>query len=144
MPKLTMVTKIESGECPIRSILDRVGDKWSVLIFVALKDEAKRFNEIKRLIGDISQRVLTSTLRRLEADGYISRKVYPTAPPKVEYSLTPRGQELFTLIHPLILWAKEEFVKAYSKVARPQKTQSSFAGIEQISKVIRDSIYIDS
>ena len=83
MPKLTMVTKIESGECPIRSVLDRVGDKWSVLIFVALKDEAKRFNEIKRLIGDISQRVLTSTLRRLEADGYISRKVYPTAPPKV-------------------------------------------------------------
>jgi len=107
MPKLTMVTKIESGECPIRSILDRVGDKWSVLIFVALKDEAKRFNEIKRLIGDISQRVLTSTLRRLEADGYISRKVYPTAPPKVEYSLTARGQELFTLIHPLIVWAKE-------------------------------------
>ena len=83
MPKLTMVTKIESGECPIRSVLDRVGDKWWVLIFVALIDEAKRFNEIKRLIGDISQRVLTSTLRRLEADGYISRKVYPTAPPRL-------------------------------------------------------------
>jgi len=82
MPKLTMVTKIENEECPIRSVLDHVGDKWSVLIFVALKDEAKRFNEIKRLIGDISQRVLTSTLRRLEADGYISRKVYPTGPPQ--------------------------------------------------------------
>ena len=59
-PWLAIVPRSASGECPIRSVLDRVGDKWSVLIFVALKDEAKRFNEIKRLIGDISQRVLTS------------------------------------------------------------------------------------
>ena len=107
MPKLTIFEKIETGECPIRSVLDRVGDKWSVLIFVALKDDTKRFNEIKRAIGDISQRVLTSTLRRLEADGYIVRKVYPTAPPKVEYSLTQRGQELFQLILPMIKWAKD-------------------------------------
>lgn len=107
MPKLTIFEKIETGECPIRSVLDRVGDKWSVLIFVALKDGTKRFNEIKRAIGDISQRVLTSTLRRLEADGYIVRKVYPTAPPKVEYSLTQRGQELFQLILPMIKWAKD-------------------------------------
>ncbi len=136
MPKLTMVTKIESGECPIRSVLDRVGDKWSVLIFVALKDEAKRFNEIKRLIGDISQRVLTSTLRRLEADGYISRKVYPTAPPKVEYSLTARGQELFTLIH-----VNKRIVKSIfeSRAA----SQNSSAEIEQISEVIRDSTDFD-
>lgn len=106
MLKVTVIDKKHAEDCPIRNVLDRVGDKWSVLIFCVLAEEPKRFNEIKRLIGDITQRVLTSTLRKLEADGFVSREVFPTSPPKVVYTLTTQGQELLSLLGPLIQWAE--------------------------------------
>lgn len=106
MLKVTVVDRKDAENCPIRSVLDRVGDKWSVLIFCVLEDGDKRFNEIKRALGDITQRVLTSTLRKLEADGYISREVFPTSPPKVIYGLTERGRELLALMLPMIEWAE--------------------------------------
>lgn len=98
---------IHSPECQaVNSVLARVGDKWSVLTIVLLGDGPKRFNEVKRLVGGISQRMLTLTLRGLERDGLVTRTVYPTIPPRVEYELTPLGRSLRAAVEPLGLWAK--------------------------------------
>jgi DNA-binding HxlR family transcriptional regulator len=98
---------IHSPECQaVNSVLARVGDKWSVLTIVLLGDGPKRFNEVKRLVGGISQRMLTLTLRGLERDGLVTRTVYPTIPPRVEYELTPLGRSLRQAVEPLGLWAK--------------------------------------
>jgi len=95
--------------CPIRNVLDKVGNKWSLLVLVALNERKLRFMELKRLIGDITQRVLTQTLRNLERDGYVARKVYPTSPPAVEYWLTPLGKSLLKPMFGLITWANSRF-----------------------------------
>jgi DNA-binding HxlR family transcriptional regulator len=90
----------------IGSILARVGDKWTVLIVVLLADGPKRFNEIKRMVGGISQRMLTFTLRGLERDGLVTRTVFPTTPQRVDYELTKLGGTLWRAIEPLSLWAR--------------------------------------
>lgn len=93
--------------CPIRNVVARFGDKWSLLVLLVIDDEGiVRFNELGRMIPDISTRVLSGTLRTLEADGLITRKVYAQVPPKVEYSLTPTGKSLIPLIHQLTEWAQ--------------------------------------
>src|SRR6202140_4830650 len=89
----------------IGSILARVGDKWTVLIVVLLADGPKRFNEIKRMVGGISQRMLTFTLRGLERDGLVTRTVYPTIPPRVDYELTELGRTLIEPLAALGAWA---------------------------------------
>lgn len=92
--------------CPIRSVLDGIGGKWSILILEALgKKGTLRFNEISRELGDISQKMLTSTLRLLEADGIISRQIYAEVPPRVEYELTELGRDLLPNIRNLIDWS---------------------------------------
>ncbi|BDI34457.1 transcriptional regulator [Capsulimonas corticalis] len=91
--------------CPIREILDRIGDKWSVLVISNLADETLRFNALKQRITGISQRMLTETVRKLERNGILTRTVYPTIPPRVEYSLTPLGQTVVGPIQTLIQWA---------------------------------------
>jgi DNA-binding HxlR family transcriptional regulator len=97
-----------TGECPVRNILARLGDKWSLLVLVSLSANGiMRFRDIHKSIGDISQRMLTVTLRSLEADGLISRKVYPEVPPKVEYALTQCGEGLLPHVQNLIDWALE-------------------------------------
>jgi len=97
-----------SPACPIREVLDRFGDKWSILIIIILGAEAKmRFNELHKTIGDVSQKMLTTTLRTLEADGLISRKVFPEIPPRVEYELTEMGKSLVPHITSLSAWADE-------------------------------------
>jgi DNA-binding HxlR family transcriptional regulator len=90
----------------LSSILARVGDKWTVLIVVLLGDGPKRFNEIKRMVGGISQRMLTFTLRALERDGLVKRTVFPTTPPRVDYELTKLGGTLWQAVEPLSLWAR--------------------------------------
>ena len=90
----------------IGSILARVGDKWTVLIVVLLGDGPKRFNEIKRMVGGISQRMLTFTLRGLERDGLVTRTVFPTTPPRVNYELTKLGSTLWDAVEPLSSWAR--------------------------------------
>lgn len=90
-----------------RSVLARVGDKWSVLIIVLLGDGPKRFNEIKRNVEGISQRMLTLTLRGLERDGLVKRTQFPTIPPRVDYELTRLGRSLWTAVQPLGKWAQE-------------------------------------
>lgn len=89
------------------SVLARVGDKWSVFVIMMLGDGPKRFNEIKRMIGGISQRMLTLTLRGLERDGLVTRTVFPTIPPRVDYELTDLGRGLSTPVQALGQWAIE-------------------------------------
>ena len=96
------------GECPaVREVLNRVGDKWSVLVVALLGDGKKRFGELRRTIEGISQRMLTLTLKGLERDGLITRTVYPTIPPRVEYELTKLGRSLLIPITGLGDWASQ-------------------------------------
>ena len=95
------------SDCPVRNVLDRVGDKWSVLILSALASQPYRFGELKRAIGDISQRMLTQTLRDLQADGLIERTVFATSPPSVEYRLSPMGESILPPLGALVDWAKQ-------------------------------------
>lgn len=95
-----------TGNCPIRNILCRLGDKWSMLVLVTLKaNGTMRFSDIHKTIEDISQRMLTVTLRTLEADGLVSRKVYAEVPPRVEYDLTEIGESLIPHLENLMDWA---------------------------------------
>lgn len=94
--------------CPIRDIISRISSKWAMLVLVTLHSNGTmRFNDIQKSIGEVSQRMLTVTLRSLEADGLIHRKVYPEVPPKVEYKLSERGESLMPLLQSLIDWALE-------------------------------------
>lgn len=94
--------------CPaVREALDRVGDKWSVLVLVLLADGTKRFSELRRAIDGISQRMLTLTLRELESDGLVNRTVFPTIPPRTQYELTALGRTLLDPVHTLARWALE-------------------------------------
>lgn len=96
------------GECiAVREVLNRVGDKWSVLVVVLLGDGTKRFSELRRTIEGISQRMLTLTLKGLERDGLITRTVYPTIPPRVDYQLTKLGRSLLLPIKELETWARK-------------------------------------
>src|SRR5216684_5317853 len=97
----------------LSSILARVGDKWTVLIVVLLGDGPKRFNEIKRMVGGISQRMLTFTLRGLERDGLVTRTVYPTTPQRVDYELTKLGSTLWKAVEPLGAWARDHVVEIH-------------------------------
>lgn len=101
----TNVKETVFNDCPIRNVLARICDKWSLLVIYSLHthgEEQLRFNVIRKLIPDISQKMLTSTLRNLEADGYVNRKVYAEVPPRVEYSLTPRVLTLLPIIYSLL------------------------------------------
>jgi DNA-binding HxlR family transcriptional regulator len=93
------------GDCPVREVLDRVGDKWSVLIVVLLGHRTHRFSELNRAIEGISQRMLTLTLRTLVRDGLVDRTVHPSVPPRVDYALTELGRTLFVPIAALDQWA---------------------------------------
>ena len=96
-------------QCPVRNVLSRIGDRWSLLVLLALHDkaEAMRFSDLCKTIPDVSQKMLTSTLRKLEADDLLSRTVYPEVPPRVEYKLTKRGKTLIPLLNQLVDWSLE-------------------------------------
>ena len=97
-----------TNDCPVRNVLDRVGDKWSILIISILGDcGTMRFNQLNSTIGNISQKMLTVTLKTLEADGLVARKMYPQIPPKVEYTLTDMGESLLPAIANLTNWAQQ-------------------------------------
>lgn len=101
-----MKTFLRVEICPIRDIISRLGDKWSLLVLATLNaNGTMRFSDINKSIGDISQRMLTVTLRSLEFSGLISRNVYPEVPPRVEYSLTDSGRELMPHLDNLVDWA---------------------------------------
>lgn len=95
-------------DCPVRNVLSRVGDKWSMLVLFTLEGQPSiRFKELQRSIPDISQKILTATLKMLEADGLINREIFPEVPPRVEYSLTEKGKSLLPLIDALLSWATD-------------------------------------
>ena len=96
----------ETTACEVRDVLDRVGDKWSLLVIELLDHETWRFSALLREIEGISQRMLTRTLRQLERDGLLTRTVHPVVPPRVEYALTPLGHTLFDAIQPLVAWSR--------------------------------------
>jgi DNA-binding HxlR family transcriptional regulator len=101
--------------CPVRDVVHRISDKWSLLSILALGTHGTmRFNQLKKEIGDVSQRMLTVTLRNLEEDGFISRKVYAEVPPRVEYQLTEMGQGLMEQTLQLADWANQQLPKIIS------------------------------
>ena len=99
------VGELDAGNCPVRDVLDQIGDKWSSLLLMALGARPHRFGELKRAVPDISQRMLTQTLRNLQRDGLISRHVFATVPPSVEYRLTELGESLMMPLIGLMQWA---------------------------------------
>lgn len=97
----------ETGDCrAISEMLSRIGDKWSVLVVTYLGEGSLRFSELRRQIGSISQKMLTVTLRNLERDGFLTRTIYPTSPPAVEYELTDLGRELLVPVQGMADWAR--------------------------------------
>lgn len=93
-------------DCEVRQILDRIADKWSLLVVALLDNRSMRFTELKKTIDGISQRMLTVTLRQLERDGLVSRTVHPVVPPRVDYALTPLGVTLHATIQSLVQWTE--------------------------------------
>ena len=110
----------------ISDVLARVGDKWSVLVVTRLGERPLRFNELRRSIGGISQRMLTLTLRGLERDGLVTRTVFPTIPPRVDYALTPLGRDLLNPVSALGAWA----MRNQPKIARARER---FDGLSEAS-----------
>jgi DNA-binding HxlR family transcriptional regulator len=95
--------------CPSRKVLELIGDRWTLLVIAAVSQGVKRHNQLIREVEGISQKMLTQTLRKLERNGIVARKVYPVIPPMVEYSLTPLGQTLIDPVRILGAWAEEHF-----------------------------------
>ena len=111
--------------CPIRDVLDRMGDRWSMLVMFTLAEHGtQRFTVLKTRIPDVSQRMLAQTLRRLEQDGLVSRTVYPSIPPRVDYALTALGESFMQPLNGLLAWAEthhEQVRDARRRYVPPQK-----------------------
>ncbi len=105
-------------DCDVRQILDRIGDKWSLLVIALLDNRSMRFTELKKTIDGISQRMLTVTLRQLERDGLVSRTVYPVVPPRVDYELTALGVTLHATIQSLVTWTENHQIEIATARAR--------------------------
>ncbi len=100
--------------CPTRQVLNRIADKWTVLVVSSLEKDTKRFSVLRREIDGVSQKMLTQTLRGLERDGLVNRKIYATVPPKVEYSLTPLGGTLVALLKSIRVWSETHIEQVMS------------------------------
>lgn len=121
---------LPDGDClAVREVLNRVGDKWSVFVIKLLGDGPRRFSELKRTIDGISQRMLTLTLRGLERDGLVTRTVYPTVPPRVDYELTPLGVTLLEPVRTLATWAQEHRYEIQGARERFDSTHASAAEV---------------
>ncbi|GII75824.1 hypothetical protein Sru01_08060 [Sphaerisporangium rufum] len=121
-------------DCEVRQILDRIADKWSLLVIALLEQRRLRFTELRRAIDGVSQRMLTRTLRHLERDGLVTRTVYPTVPPRVEYALTPLGATLHTTIQALVGWTEEH----QQEIAAARAAYDARERAEQAEQAERD------
>jgi DNA-binding HxlR family transcriptional regulator len=110
----TQLPNAYSADCPTRLVLDRVADKWTVLVLGLLGNGPVRFNRLRRAVEGLSQKVLAQTLRRLERDGLITRAAFPTVPVTVEYALTPLGRTLAAAVEPLRVWAEDHIDQVVS------------------------------
>ena len=106
------------ADCPVRNVMANISGKWSALLMAALAEQPYRFGELRRLVPDISQRMLTQTLRDLQRDGYVHREVHPTTPPSVEYSLTDLGRSMFGPLGEMMLWAERNHAAVQAARAR--------------------------
>ncbi len=113
------------GDCPVRNVLDQIGDKWSTLFIQILGERPHRFGELRRAVPDISQRMLTQTLRDLQRDGLVAREVFPTVPPGVEYRLTPLGRSLLEPLGHLVRWAAENHAEIRQARERFEKASAA-------------------
>jgi DNA-binding HxlR family transcriptional regulator len=113
---------LQSERCPVRSLLDHMGDRWSMLLIGALAGGPKRFSALARAVPDISKRMLTQTLRTLETDGLVHRDVQPTVPPSVTYSLSALGESFAVPLLGLVEWAEANFTEVLD--ARAQMTKA--------------------
>jgi DNA-binding HxlR family transcriptional regulator len=116
-----------AADCPTRKILDRVGDKWAVLILLLVRDDAMRFNALRRSIEGISQKMLSQVLKSLERDGLIRRRVFATVPVTVEYSITPLGKTLAGAVDPLRDWAESNLKEVLAAQRRYDSQRSAKA-----------------
>ena len=130
----------EHGDCHcVVGVLSLVGDKWTVLIVMVLRERARRFNEVKRAVGGISQQMLTRTLKALERDGLVSRTVHPTVPPQVEYALTELGHSLAKPVYELGDWARahlDEIERHRARYDGPSRLRTEIA--DTSSRSLRD------
>ena len=117
VPAFPFADGIFPAGCPSRTVLDHVTSKWGVLLLVALSEGPQRWSELRRRAQGISEKMLAQTLKTLEADGFVRRHAQPVIPPRVDYSLTGRGEELAALMLPLVAWVAEH---AEAIVNRPQ------------------------
>src|SRR5882757_10468355 len=118
MTKSSSGGSVMDAQCPSRLVLDRIADKWTALIIHVLATGTRRYAALQREIGGISQKMLTQTLRSLERDGLVARKVHPVVPPKVEYSLTPLGRTLIEPLHALCRWSEKHLAELQANRAR--------------------------
>jgi DNA-binding HxlR family transcriptional regulator len=100
-----------SQQCGSQQVLDLIANKWTALVIYSLAEGTKRYSELQRSIGGVSQKMLTQTLRSLERDGLVQRRLYPVVPPKVEYSLTPLGRTLIDPLRAICRWAEQHLHK---------------------------------
>jgi DNA-binding HxlR family transcriptional regulator len=113
------------AQCPSRVVLDRIADKWTALIIQVLANGTQRYAALRRQIEGISQKMLTQTLRSLERDGLVSRKVHPVVPPKVEYSLTRLGRTLIDPLHTLCRWSERHLTELQANRNRSREANSN-------------------
>lgn len=123
MPAVKSKASVMNSSCASREALDRIADKWTALIIRVLADGTKRHSELRREIGGISQKMLTQTLRSLERDGLVTRKIHAVVPPMVEYSLTPLGKSLTEPLEAICRWAEKHLPELQAARARSQKAR---------------------
>ena len=119
--KASSAPSVLDAQCPSRLVLDRIADKWTALIIQILAHGTMRYAALQREIGDISQKMLTQTLRSLERDGLVQRTVHPVVPPKVEYSLTRLGRTLIEPLHALCRWSEKHLAELQANRARAKQ-----------------------
>jgi DNA-binding HxlR family transcriptional regulator len=122
--KTTPKGDVLNKACPSREVLAIIADKWTVLIIHALSEKTLRHNELARTLGDISQKVLTQGLRKLERNGIIVRTIYPVVPPKVEYTLSPIGRSLVSTLDSISRWAEQHFPEVLTARERFDKLET--------------------
>ena len=121
-------------QCPSRIVLDRIADKWTALIIQVLANGPRRYAALRKEIGGISQKMLTQTLRSLERDGLVLRKVYPVAQPKVEYSITRLGRTLIDPLHALCRWSEQHLPELQANRTKARNSAQSLARVETTPK----------
>ncbi len=127
MVRSTDKPSVFNARCGSQQVLERIADRWTALVIYALADGTKRYSQLQRTIGGVSQKMLTQTLRNLERDGLVERQVYPVIPPKVEYSLTPLGRTLIEPLRAICKWAEGHLVEL--EQARSRYRSRSTAGL---------------